>query len=183
MQSAPAKAASKAYKALPRDTAHQCPQCDHISATRELLRRHQLGHRKPTRRCAECGKMFRYRQNLTRHLTTVHNMGADGNRAPEMWPCDFAECYFVSHRKDKLKDHMLAVHPKEPMLTCGLSIYRNMNRPCVFVCFTPERMLYHRVYDRHGHQFAEYEDEAGEAGAGPGHDSGCDDTGGKAAGR
>ncbi|KAJ1527886.1 hypothetical protein ONE63_007822 [Megalurothrips usitatus] len=145
----PARSASRAptKKRVERDLVFKCEQCGHTSKTRELLRRHERVHTGPTKKCPECGKMFGQRNNLTRHMRTKHNVDSQGNEAPDMTKCDFEGCTFQTHRKDKLKDHIVAMHPREPKLTCGVSIYKTKNQPCRFVCFTPETMLNHRTVD------------------------------------
>ncbi|XP_052122866.1 zinc finger protein 335-like isoform X1 [Frankliniella occidentalis] len=132
----------------------KCDHCDKTFKTKEDLTRHaRLHNPKMKKLCRVCGvKLSAQKQNLSRHMKTVHHMDNDCQELTDedllLGKCDFTDCNYKNSREDKVKNHMKSKHPSVLPINCNRT-YGNRNpRPCRFICFTFEKLKEH-ILARH----------------------------------
>ena len=73
------------------------------AATLHTYKNHHMETRDTHFPCHLCGKVYWHRENLTRHITSIHYAGRSHH-------CSILGCTFKTNRSDSLKRHLLLVH-------------------------------------------------------------------------
>ena len=94
----------------------KCPVCPYTNKNQNMMNRHMRRHTP----CTECGKVFRSKANLNRHIATHHTKS-------ETFQCD--RCDKTFYRKDTLHRHQLQHDPKKCFKCdlCNVTFYLEFN--------------------------------------------------------